>query len=486
VIVGAPDIRPGSTIPASVAPFLARPVHDTPPPRSLRRSRKLHATLRYSSAEGMAAETITSCVGGAMLIAWAMYVGCGPVAIALLGALPYLAQLVQFPSAWLTSSLGSRRVAIAGFTIGRLIYAPLVALPFLPVSAGVQRLILVAVAATAAVFTVIGTNAWVAWMGEVVPTALRGRYFGKRLSLVTLGGATAALSAGLVLDVARRGGWEPIALSILAATACVAGTISLLLLRRHQDIPVDRRRAQARRRVDVGAIGKVVRDPAARPYLRYLVVWNLAIGVSATFFAVHMVQNLKMGFALIAAHGVAVAAMRILVSPMWGRLIGRFGARPVLIVCSFSLGLVPLVWLLPTPDFLFLPLALDVVLAGGLWAGHMLASFELPLATAPRDERPWYLAAYNTAGGLAFAAASIAGGALALALPDTLHLLGGDLADLQILFVISAVGRFSASPLALAVAEPRAQPVEALLLSLVARLQTRRARLARALVAIRR
>src|SRR5690606_41156634 len=96
VLVGAPDTRPGSTIPASVAPFLARPVHDTPPPRSLCRSRMLHATLRYSSAEGMAAETITSCVGGTMLIAWAMYVGCGPVAIALLGALPYLAQLVQF------------------------------------------------------------------------------------------------------------------------------------------------------------------------------------------------------------------------------------------------------------------------------------------------------------------------------------------------------------------------------------------------------
>src|SRR5690606_5214122 len=155
---------------------IARPVNAIAEPRSHRKRRELARTLRLSSVEGMTAELITSTVGGSMLVAWALHLGCGPLVIALLGALPFLAQAVQFPAAWLTSSLGGKRVAIAGYAVGRLIYAPLIVLPFLPVAPATQRTLLVLVAALAAAFTVLGTNAWVAWMGEVVPNAVRGRY----------------------------------------------------------------------------------------------------------------------------------------------------------------------------------------------------------------------------------------------------------------------------------------------------------------------
>jgi len=484
IVAGVPVFRPGSAVPASVPPFLARPVREIAPPRSLRKKRQLSRTLRLSSLEGMTAELITSTVGGSMLVAWSIFLGCSPLLIALLGALPFLAQVVQFPAAWLTSSFGSKRVAILGYTIGRLVYLPLVALPFLPVAQEVQRALLVAIAGLAAAFTVLGTNAWVAWMGEVVPNAVRGRYFGRRLSLVTLSGAAGTLSAGLLLDLARRGGWEAWALSGLALVACIAGGTTLLFLRRQQDVPVERRRAAAG--FDVRAMVAAVRDPAARPFLRYQVAWNAAIGVSASFFAVFMVQDLKLGFALIALHGVAVAGMRVLVSPHWGRLIDRVGARPVLVLCSFALPVVPLVWLLPTPRMVFFPLALDVLLAGSLWAGHVLAVFELPLATAPRDRRPYYLAAYSTAGGLAFAAASVVGGLLAGALPETVHVAGAALDKLQVLFVISAAGRLLSAPLALPIREPGSRPLEAVWQLLADRVALRRAQLARAFATARR
>ncbi|WP_373048189.1 MFS transporter [Vulgatibacter sp.] len=453
-------------------------------PTTRRKRRQLYRTLRYSSAEGMVAELVTSFVGGSVLTGWAIFLGCSPLVIAMLGALPFLAQLVQFPSAWLTSSLGSRRVAIAGYALGRLVYAPLVALPFLPVAEETRRWILMAVAGLAAIFTVVGTNAWVAWMGEVVPVALRGRYFGKRLSLVTITGAAGALSAGLLLDVSRRGGWEPVALAGLAALACVAGLVTLFLLRRHQDVPVEVRRGGSG--FDLGAAIAALRDPASRPFLRYQLAWNAAIGISASFFAVHMLTNLKMGFALIAAHGVAVAVMRVLVSPLWGKVIDRIGARPVLVVTSFALPVVPLIWLLPTAESRFVALALDVILAGGLWAGHMLAAFELPLAVAPRERRPYYLAAFSTAGGLAFAAASAVGGLLAQGLPETIHLFGGSLSNLHVLFVISAAGRLLSAPLALGITEPGARPVEHFFRLVGERLQTRRAQLARVLAFARR
>ena len=61
-------------------------------------------------------------------------------------------------------------------------------------------------AGLAAVLGVLGNNAWVAWMGELVPSRIRGRYFGRRTGLCMLGGALAAGVAGLLLDWARGHG----------------------------------------------------------------------------------------------------------------------------------------------------------------------------------------------------------------------------------------------------------------------------------------
>jgi len=476
-VAGSPAYRPG-TVPTSIAPYGDADGPAPAAPATRRKQRQLRRTLSFSSAEGMAAELITSFVGGSVLTGWAIFLGCSPLVIAMLGALPFLAQLVQFPAAWITSRFGSRRTAIACYAVGRLAYLPLIALPFLPIGREMQRAILLAVAGTSAAFVVMGSNAWTAWMGDVVPGTLRGRYFGKRLSLVTVSGAAGVLAAGLLLDVARRGGWEAAALAGLAAAASLAGAVTIVFLLQHQDAPVDRRRAAAH--FELRAVVRALRDPAMRPLLRYQLAWNAAIGVASAFFAVHELQNLKMGYALIAAHATAVAAMRVFVSPFWGKLIDRVGAQPVLVLCSFTLPVVPLVWLLLTPGASLWPLVLDVILAGALWAGHMLAVFELPLAVAPREGRPYYLAAFSTAGGIAFAAASLVGGLLAQSLPATVHVFGGTFGNLHVLFALSAAGRLLAAPLALGIVEPGAQPIEAMLRVAAERMQLGRAQLARA------
>src|SRR2546430_14797467 len=89
-----------------------------------------------------------------------------------------------------------------------------------------------------------------------------------------------------------------------------------------------------------------------------------------------MLVNLRMGFALVAAHGVGVAVVRIAAAPLWGRAVDRLGARPVLILCSFGVAVVPAIWMLPTADRLW-PIALGALLSRVLWGGHGLASLGL-------------------------------------------------------------------------------------------------------------
>jgi MFS family permease len=425
-------------------------------------SQKLRASLDASVAEGATAEVFGACAGGTILTGWALYLGASPFVIGLLAALPLAAQAGQLPAAWLTHRLGARRLAIAAIGVSRLVWLPLVALPFLHVHASTGLTLLIAVMAAAAIFGVVGNNAWTAWMGELVPGAIRGRFFSRRMVYLSISGTVASLAAGLALDMLGPRGWQGETLAALAAVACAAAVASICLLLQQEDPG----RGEERTAPAWREVAKVVRDPSARPFLGYLLAWHVAVGLSASFFSFHRLANLKMGFVLAAAHGIAVCVVRIVAAPAWGRIVDRFGARPVLVVCSFGISVVPAIWLFPTPERLW-PIALEAIVSGALWSGHGIAGFDLTIGLSPRRARPFYLATFATACGLGFAASSIVAALLAQSLTAPLHVLGSSWSNVHVLFLLSALGRAGAAVLSLRIEEPATRGVSELVRVLV-------------------
>lgn len=447
--------RPGTSVPASHAPLQSAP----PARKNVRGGNVDRATLRQSlgsaTAEGMVAELVAATSSGAVLTGWALYLGCTPFLIGVLGALPFLGQAIQFPAVWLTSRFGKRRVAILAVAASRQALLPMIALPFLPLEDGGKQAVLLATAAISAVLAVIGNNAWVEWMGDLVPSSVHGRYFGRRTALCAVAGTFAALFAGLVLD--RSGLDRGTAFSVLAAVACLAGAVSTVLMRRQHDPSPEVASAP---RPDLSAALAPLRDPGARRFLTYLVCWNIALGMASSFYAVHMLENLGLGFAVVALYNAAVAASRMFGATVWGRVIDRVGARPVLLACSFLLVLLPAGWILTVPGRAWW-LAVDALLAGFLWAGHSLAAFALPLAVSPRQGRRFYLATFSASAGLAFALACTAAGALAEAIPTRFTMFGQTFFDLHVLFAISSVLRIAASLVGLRILQPGTRPIDA-------------------------
>jgi MFS family permease len=408
---------------------------------------RLRRSLRASTAEGFGAELVNACAGPTILAGWALHLGATPMEVGLLGALPQVAQLAQLPSAWVTALLGRRRVAIAAVGLSRQVLLPLALLPLLGLSEESSRTLLLAVAAASAVLGVLGNNAWTAWMGELVPEGLRGRYFGRRTALCTFGGTLAGLGVARALDALTTRHGAGVALSILAAGACLLGLgTTLLMFRQHDPAPAPASLPAP------AAVLRPLRDPCARSLLRYQIAWNAAVGVGGGFFTFHLLHNLRAGFTVAALHAATGAATRMLAAPAWGRAVDRYGARPVLAACSFAAALQPAIWLTTAPAVLW-PIAVDAVVGGIAWSGRDLAGFALPLSIAPRRDRPFYLAIFATAGGAAYALATAAGGALAPALPRVVATLGTGGHGLEILFALSAVGRFASAFLALRIRE---------------------------------
>jgi MFS family permease len=415
------------------------------------------------------AEMVSAFAGGAILTGWAIHLHASAFLTGLVVALPQMAQLIQLPAAWSTAALGRRRAAVLLVAISRQVMLPLALLPFLCASEATGQRLLFAVACLSALLGVLGNNAWVSWMGELVPRRIRGRYFGKRTALCTVAGAAASAGAGLLLDWARPHGATGAMLAALQLCASAGGVVTTLLMLRQHDPsdPVDAGRGAERATVSIAQALRPFQDRAVRGLLFYVLGWNLAVGVAGSFFALYMLQNLHMGFTLVALHGIGMATGRVLTAPLWGRIIDRLGARPVLVACGFGICTIPFIWLFPTPTFLW-PLVLDALVAGMLWGGHNLAMFVVPMTATPRRGRPFYVAAIAMTGGLAFTLATTCGGVLLGTLPRQVTVLGHPICNLQLLFCVSGVLRFVAAFAALRIHEPAAASVGAMLPEMLA------------------
>jgi MFS family permease len=404
--------------------------------------------------EGLFAEVFGACAGPTILVGWALQLGCSPVQVALVAALPQLGQLVQVPAAWAAVLAGRRRVALATLAVSRQAFLPLALLPLLDPPAGVARGLLLAVAAASAALATAGNVAWTAWMGDLVPERIRGRYFGRRTAICVLAGTGASLATARLLD-ASRGDGTALALAALALASSAVGAVTTVLLARQHE-PV----AAPGPRPGLSCALRPLRDPRARAVLAYQLAWNASVGIAGGYFTLHLLGNLRVGFVVVALHAAAGALAKFASAPFFGRAVDRLGARPVLAAASFGSAGLPLLWLGASPGVLW-PLALDAALGGVAWGAHGLASFAVPLAVAPRRERPFYVAAFSSAGGLAYALGTAAGGALVAAQPPG-GLLGGGAGALALPFALSAAGRVGSAFLALRIAEPGAQSLGAL------------------------
>jgi MFS family permease len=379
---------------------------------------------------------VGACSGGAALTGWALHLGCGAALIGFHGALPFLAQLLQLPAARLVDRFGARRVALVSIAIARQAFLPLVVLPFLPVGPVAGRAVLLAAAALQSGLGIVCNNAWTTWMGELVPGRVRGRYLGRRTAACTVGGGIAALVAGTLLDRAPG----PLALAALALVTSVAGAASVVLMaRQHGGRP--RPRAAGSR----PSLRAVLRAPAARRYLAFLVVSGAGSGLIVPFSGLYVLRDRALGFTFLTGYGAVSAAARVATAHRWGRLLDRArGPRATVAASTALLAASPLLWIAAASAGPWV-LAAEAVTGGVATAGASVAGLAVPLALAPAAERPAWSAVFAIAGGLSFGAAAGLAAPLAALAPGAAALAG----PLTAPFAAAAALRVGAAALAL-------------------------------------
>ena len=128
-----------------------------------------------------------------------------------------------------------------------------------------------------------------------------------------------------------------------------------------------------------------------------------------------MLRDLKLSYLEFTALSGTSVFVQFLMLGTWGRIADVYGNRLVLIVTSFSLPIVPAVWILSDH---FWALLVFQALSGLSWSGFTLATGNLLYEVVPRTRRAAYVAFHNVGTAAGVFAGAMLGAALGQALPQ--------------------------------------------------------------------
>lgn len=417
-------------------------------------------SLRISIVEGVVSSLHSILTSGALLTAYALMLGADDFHLGLLAAFGTIASIGGVAGSRLMPHVQARKTLVFWCPgASRLLWVTLCLLPWLPFGRTAQLNLFLGVALISGVVMQTGVVAWLSWMTDLVPPERRGRYFSIRNSICGAVSMVATYAVGWAYDRLKHTAGPALVFVPFYAASAVFALLASLLYRRqweppmHGETPVPLRESLA---LPLG-------NPSFRKLMIFSVAWGLTCAVAGPFFMPHMIRNLNMPLSVIAIYSVLAGTLTLVTQPAWGRVIDRVGNRPVLTFNIVGVATLPLFWLFARPDFLW-PIWIDAILTGVFWPGLNLATFNLVLSTAPRENRSVYLAMHALISGAAQFAASLMGGMLAHALSGMhCEVAGLALINFHVLFFASALGRFAVLPLARRLDEDRAGSVATLI-----------------------
>jgi MFS family permease len=243
-----------------------------------------------------------------------------------------------------------------------------------------------------------------AWLVDLVPVNVRGRYFGLRSAVsgaVYLGsfyimGYVLQLSKGKILN----------GFAIVFLISLVAGLICFTIYTRIKNTST-----VVEKEKDFGFfdfLGETRKRNLGR-FILFVALFQFAVYLATPFFVIFMLRDLHLSYMFYAMIFSTEFVAKVLFAPLWGRYSDKSGNLKVMRVVSLAIPFVPLFWL-ASHNVLYLVLV--QLFSGICWAGFELCSSNFIYEAAPQGKRLKYIAYYKALSTLFMALGALVGACL--------------------------------------------------------------------------
>ncbi len=441
-----------------------------------RKDYKLRNAVRISVSEGVLAQIYMSlsCPGSIFLTKFALLFNATPVHFGILSAIGQLSQVFQPLAVALTRKSETRKPSVVNLLFASrgviFLYA---ALPFLlPPEAAIWAFLVLHFANTS--LGAMAGNGWIAWISDLIPLRIRGRFFSMRSQYLIIAGLGTGYVFGVFTDLFEPGNtastklkaavsgleslltpanlpWAFAAIFTISGLTAIGSTVWLS------------RQPERTKKVEGESFAELfmvpIRDRNFHRLLFYGLWWTLAVGIGSPFWQPFMIQKLQMSLFEIQIYGTISVVASLLVLRPWGRLIDNFGNKTAMRLAIILGGINPLIWVFLNRDHLWL-VYVEAATSGIMWSGANIVATNLVLSIAPPGKSQIYSGVFGAFSGLAMVVTMMLS---SLFMPSAMRIAGLNLEPEQVLFALTGFARWSTQIPLTWIVESRAKPVGAAL-----------------------
>ncbi|MEI7904084.1 MAG: MFS transporter [Candidatus Firestonebacteria bacterium] len=265
-----------------------------------------------------------------------------------------------------------------------LVYFKVVASPLLFFSA---------IFAIMSLFVTYSSIVWTSWMGALIPWNQRGYYFGRRTYVANFSAVLLTLFGGWYIDK-----WNSVnphfGFGSLFALAAVFGIIALVVQKRIPEVPGTGDASSEASVLDIPKkLWEITKNNNFMRLVLFNTTWAFIMGLTGVFMNVFLIREVKMSYKYIAIFSVVTLFTRLLITGFWGKMMDKYGYKPVMLICGRFLGLIPLLMIFVGWNMWFM--VPQSIIAGLFWPGMEVGQFNIMFRLTPRNQRALYLA-FNT------------------------------------------------------------------------------------------
>ncbi len=358
-------------------------------------------------------------VSTTLVIYLALELGAKGIAISWILAAPRLAGVLRLGVPAMIArgeraKWGRKPICLASFIASGI---TLVAVPYAAIrteayGAGWGVSVLVAAWCVYHLLQYVATICLWSWIGDLYPASIRSRLLGQRERWLTIGavigtGASLALAVLWSKVLANAARWEP-----LAASAAIGTVLMLLALIPLARIPSLAFCPSAQPESPWRTLRQALAERPYRRLLAYSCWFGFANGITATAQGMYPRQVLGIDYRGLLSLRIGMRAGQAVIAPWCGRLIGRLGAKRLLLVAQLLVATGPLFFWFATPAP---PWGAPWLVAGAFfvwiaYAGINVGLDTLKLGLADQQNNTPYLAVYHALSDLVNAATVLLGG----------------------------------------------------------------------------
>ena len=346
------------------------------------RGPELRSSLRTVTVAWMYGIVWMACISASHVPLFGKRIGFTEYHFGLMGAIPFVATFAQLFAALIIERTGLRKYQFTDCaTVHRLMWIPIALVPLvLPWGSSACIYSVLGLLLASWFLESMARPAWLTWMGDLIPRRIRGRYFAIRGRITQGFQIIAVIMLGLLIDhdwaifswgagllglsmpvhtTVNIGRMQVYTICGVFIVAAFFGARDILLFRRLRDVLPSIKTPPApvehEHRNIFSYLKYMLYDPLKervfRHYVGYAATMTFTMTLSGIFFWRHSMDGL--GFNLLATNlaFMVIGPLADMTSaPVWGRLIDRYGRRPILIIatCGTTFSIMP--WLFARPD----------------------------------------------------------------------------------------------------------------------------------------